>query len=415
VIRSAWRRWRALRPATRRAVWATVGVANARWPRRHNRVLMTPSFFWGWLDTEAAFPVLLLHSWRAWRGRNLTDAEGVAAASLDVVAAAGLASFIAEGRATDEQFQAALAPYLTPAEIEARPRSVRAGAWIPMLYGGRGRRVRTRDIVFTSEGSHRRQRLDIYEPIVPWDGVTRRPAIVQIHGGAWVLGDKREQGIPLLNHLAANGWVGFNVNYSLAPRSRAPQQLIDCKAALAWIKDHADDYGIDPDLVCVTGGSAGGHLTALMALTANDPAFQPGFTDADTSVAAAVPFYGVYDLVDDDGLMITGFRQTIVEPVLFDMKLHEDEAAFRAYSPYSRIHADAPPMMVVHGSRDTLVPVESARRFVAELAAESTSTVVYAELYGANHAFEIFPSPRTVRTIEYTERFLDGVARGVIK
>jgi acetyl esterase/lipase len=415
MISGAWRRWRSLRPSTRRAVWATVGVANARWPRRYNRVLQTPSFFWGWLDTELAFPILAVHSWRAWRSRNLTDAQGVLAASLNVVSAVGLASFIAEGVATDDQFSAALAPHLSAEDIAARPPSVRAGAWLPLLYGGRGRRVRTRDVVFTPEGSPHRRRLDVYEPIEPWDGVTRRPAIVQIHGGGWVIGDKREQGIPLLNHLAANGWVGFNVNYSLAPRSRAPQQLIDCKLALAYIKAHADEYGIDPDFVCVTGGSAGGHLAALMALTANDPAFQPGFTEADTSVAAAVPFYGVYDLVDDEHLMIRGFRQMLVEPLLFDTKFTEDEISHRAYSPHSRIGADAPPMMVVHGSRDTLVPVEVARRFVGELARVSTSPVVYTELYGANHAFELFPSPRTVRTIEYVERFLDGVYRGVIK
>ena len=100
------------------------------------------------------------------------------------------------------------------------------------------------------------------------------------------------------SHLAANGWVGFNANYRLSPGATFPDHLVDLKRALAWIREHADEYGVDPDFVVVTGGSAGGHLTALMALTANDPRYQPGFEDADTSVQAAVPFYGVYDFTN---------------------------------------------------------------------------------------------------------------------
>ena len=126
----------------------------------------------------------------------------------------------------------------------------------------------------------------------------------------WVIGSKNEQGIPLLNHLAHNGWVGFNVNYQLSPRVKAPDHLIDCKRALAWIREHADEYGVDPDFIVVTGGSAGGHLCALMALTANDPEYQPGFDDADTSlVQAAVPFYGVYDMLDRDSHQLDTLRE----------------------------------------------------------------------------------------------------------
>ena len=115
-------------------------------------------------------------------------------------------------------------------------------------------------------------------------GRAKRPALLQIHGGGWVIGDKREQGIPLLTHLAAQGWVGFNANYRLSPAATFPDHLVDCKRAIAWIREHADEYGVDPDFLCVTGGSAGGHLTALVGLTVGDPRFQPGFEDADTSV-----------------------------------------------------------------------------------------------------------------------------------
>ena len=166
---------------------------------------------------------------------------------------------------------------------------------LPFLMGRR-KGIRVVKNVEFARASGKVLRLDVTIPSAPVPaGRTKRPALVQIHGGGWVIGDKREQGIPLLTHMAAQGWVGFNVNYRLSPAATFPDHLVDCKRAIAWIREHADDYGIDPDFICVTGGSAGGHLTALVGTTVGDPRFQPGFEDADTSVAAAVPFYGIYD------------------------------------------------------------------------------------------------------------------------
>jgi acetyl esterase/lipase len=186
-----------------------------------------------------------------------------------------------------------------------------------------------------------------------------------------------------------------------------PTHLIDLKRGLAWIKDHADDYGIDPDFVCVTGGSAGGHLTALMGLTANDPRFQPGFEEADTSVAAGVPFYGIYDFTDGgafgrDPQIFTRF----LEPIVMQAFLAEEPEKFRDASPVHHVRADAPPFFVIHGDLDTLAPVEDARTFVERLRAVSQQPVLYAEMQGAQHAFEVLPSVRTAKVIEGVERFL---------
>jgi acetyl esterase/lipase len=412
-----WKWWKRQPRFVRQSKWAVVAAANGRWPRRYDRVLQVPSFFMGWIATEGAFPWLLLTLTRMARAVGRGDhrtAEGRVALAGHAVAAGAAVAFISEGRRADEQCAAALAPWLPEADLLARPSSVRLGAWIPVLYGGRRRRVRTRGIVFTPDDGPR-MKLDVYQPLGAMKPGAKRPAIVQIHGGAWIIGDKREQGIPLLNHLAANGWVGFNVNYRLAPRVKAPEHLIDCKRAIAWIRDHAEEYGVDPDFICVTGGSAGGHLAAMVALTANDPSFQPGFEDSDTSVQAAVPFYGVYDMTDVDQLMIKGFRQLFLEPFVFGSKYSTGADPFERYSPIHHVRADAPPMMMLHGTRDALVPIEAARPFAAKLAATSKAATVWVELVGAQHAFDIFPSARTVRAIEYVERFLDGVHRGVVK
>ena len=90
------------------------------------------------------------------------------------------------------------------------------------------------------------------------------PVLLQIHGGAWVIGDKSQQGLPLMLHLAAEGWVCVAINYRLSPKATWPEHLIDCKRALAWVREHIAEYGGDPDLICVTGGSAGGHLAAMV-------------------------------------------------------------------------------------------------------------------------------------------------------
>jgi acetyl esterase/lipase len=264
---------------------------------------------------------------------------------------------------------------------------------------------RSRGIAYHGEGKQRLL-LDVYRPSTPGN---RRPAVLQIHGGAWVLGSRRDQGLPLLYHLASHGWVGFNVDYRLSPAATFPDHLIDLKRALVWIREHADEYGVDPGFIVVTGGSAGGHLTALMALTQNDPTYQPGFEAADTSVQAAVPFYGVYCFVDRLELYPREFFTMLLEPWVMKRRLADAPELFHEASPLDHVRADAPPFFVIHGDRDTLAPVQYARELVRLLRERSRALVAYAELPGAQHAFDVFYSPRSMRVIEGVERFLSRV------
>jgi hypothetical protein len=136
-------------------------------------------------------------------------------------------------------------------------------------------------------------------------------------------------------------------------------------------------YGADPAVVFVAGSSAGGHLAAMAALTANDPAFQPGFEQADTSVAAAVCLYGYYGSLDGRA----------------------------SSSPLAYARADAPPFLVAHGDKDTIVLVEDARRFVEGLRRSSSNPVVYAELPGAQHVFDLVHSLRFETVVDAVEAF----------
>ena len=258
------------------------------------------------------------------------------------------------------------------------------------------------DISYGEFGS--RNHLDIWRrPDLDRGG--RAPVLLQIPGGAWMIGSKRQQAYPLMSHMAELGWVCVAINYRLSPRSTWPDHIVDVKRAIAWTKEHIGEYGGDSDWIAITGGSAGGHLSALAALTANDPQFQPGFEDADTTVRAAVPFYGVYDLTRTDNALHPLMTPMLAKRV-FKLGRSESAAAFRAASPITHISADAPPFFVLHGRNDSLIPVEQARSFTARLREISSQPVVYAELPFAQHAFDIFGSARAAHAAVAVEQFL---------
>ena len=261
----------------------------------------------------------------------------------------------------------------------------------------------TRGIPYTEAG--RRGHLDIYRRRdVDLD---HAPVLLQVHGGAWTIGEKERQGVPLMAQLAAKGWVCVAINYRLAPRDPFPAQIIDVKRAIAWVREHIEQYGGDPGYLAITGGSAGGHLAALAALTPGDPAYQPGFEDADTSVQVAVPHYGVYDLAGASGLRSAiAMRDRFLAPRVMRRRWDDDPELFENASPLLRITADAPDFFVLHGTHDTLVSVEQARLFVARLREVSQRSVVYAELPGAQHAYDVFSSVRCGHVVRAVDRFL---------
>jgi acetyl esterase/lipase len=257
------------------------------------------------------------------------------------------------------------------------------------------------DISYGEHGA--RNHLDIWRrPDLDRGG--RAPVLLQVPGGAWMVGSKRQQAYPLMSHLAELGWVCVAINYRLSPRSTWPDQIVDVKRALAWTKEHIAEYGGDPDWVAITGGSAGGHLSSLAALTPNDPQFQPGFEDADTSVRAAVPFYGLYDFTMNDA--IHPLMAPTLSKYVFKLKRPAIVDAFRNASPITYVNPDAPPFFVLHGRNDSLIPVEQGRTFSKRLREVSRQPVAYAELPFAQHAFDIFGSLRAAHATVAVEQFL---------
>jgi acetyl esterase/lipase len=220
---------------------------------------------------------------------------------------------------------------------------------------------------------------------------------------------RRPQAYPLLSHLAERGWVCVSIDYRVSPRHTWPDHIVDVKRALAWIKEHIAEYGGDPDFVAITGGSAGGHLAALAALTPDDPQYQPGFEDADTSVVAAVPIYGRYDWFTTKGPGRWEFVYILLQRFVVKKRFTKHLQVYRDASPITRVRPDAPPFFVLHGVNDSLIPVPEAREFVAALRDVSKDTVAYAEIPHAQHAFDFFGSPRGHYTAQAVEKFLSWV------
>ena len=384
---------------------SALATINAFWPVR-TPLLAILGFFAGWLTIELALHNLVVHlavlAWLIAAG-GLQAWPGVVGLVLALAACVGLFALHLRSR----RAVVTLREFYKAAELELKPdapRYPRSHVLIPWLAFHRRDIKVVRDVPF-SEVDGQVLKLDVFSPKTPG---ARRPALLQIHGGAWFLGFKQYQGIPLLGHMAAQGWVGFNVDYRLSPRATFPAHIIDVKRALAWIREHADEYGVDPDFIVVTGGSAGGHLAALLALTPGDPEYQPGFESADTSVSAAIVFYGIFDMTDRVPRRSKQFMRVLERWVFKASREQAHEQLLRA-SPVERINPDAPTFLVIHGTRDTLTPVEDARTFVERLRAVSRRPALYIEMQGAEHAFDVVPSVRNAPVIEACERFLSSL------
>lgn len=375
-----------------------------------------PSLLLAWPSTELPLYRLIAETAitadAARRGLFHTRA-GQAGLVLSAVSAAGLIALEVRGRQATGHLEDALTGALGPG-YRSRIRYLRHPG--PQVAAARRRGV-LRMLRIRREYAHdadisygpygRNNLLDVWRrPDMRHNA--HAPVLLQVPGGAWIVGNKEGQAYPLMSHLAEQGWVCVSMSYRLSPKATWPAQIVDVKRALTWVKDHIADYGGDPRFVAITGGSAGGHLSALAALSAGDPAFQPGFEDADTSVQAAVPFYGIYDWTPAHGSK--GMEDFLLRFGIVKQRYASNPALYEQASPLLRAGPQAPPFFILHGNQDVLAPVQQARLFTGRLR-EAGGLAVYAELPGAQHAFDIAGTPRAAAAAEAVGRFL-GVVYG---
>lgn len=249
-------------------------------------------------------------------------------------------------------------------------------------------------------GPERAEKLDVYLP--PAGFARPLPAVLLIHGGGWRIGDKadaRERNIG--GTLAARGYAVFSINYLLnlgetdpatgrlrLSRLAWPQNLIDCKSALRFLRAEAAAFGVDPARVAVMGGSAGGHLSMLVGATASHDEFnrQGLYTGQRNDVACVLNFYGDYD--------IRGRRVSPFEGATPAETAANEEAA----SPVTWFDAATPPMFITHGTADEIIPVERSRLLARELASRGLD-YWYVEIAGAPHSYHLEPAQMDLRPV----------------
>jgi acetyl esterase/lipase len=356
-------------------------------PPRHPRPLARAGFLVGGVFNEIplhASLFLLAATALAFAEGNINSPVAWIAVSLALLTICGLGVVAWRGLQAAPVIEQAMRDGLGPdwrSTIRSGRPSRRAGVsrWARIVltpwFVWRSDVSRQKDIPYGDAG--RRNLLDVYGHR---SRPTGRPVLVYLHGGGYFSGGKNREAKPLLRRLAHRGWTCVSTNYRLRPAASFPDHLIDAKRAIAWARENARELGGDPAQIFVAGSSAGGHLAAFAALTANDPSFQPGFEHLDTSVSAAICLYGYlgnyYGQSPDS-------------------------------SPGEHAHAGAPPFFIAQGDQDTYSPrfLAIARDFVEELRGATSAPVVYAELPGGQHAFDVFSSPRFEAVVDGVEEF----------
>lgn len=237
------------------------------------------------------------------------------------------------------------------------------GAGLRPALGQAARREvrREQDIVF-AKGGGSELKLDL---AMPKEGEGPFPAIVCLHGGGWVHGD-RTQLRQSLEALARRGYVAISPDYRLAPRHRFPAQIEDCKAAVRWLRANAESYRVDTRKIGVVGFSAGAHLACLLGVTDKDDGLEGegGNAEQSSAVQAIVSFFGPTDLTQ------TGWDREVqtknLEPLLGGTAADKPDA-YRKASPITYASKKAPPFLFLHGTADRLVPIEQSRLLADKL------------------------------------------------
>ncbi len=269
-----------------------------------------------------------------------------------------------------------------------------------------------RDLAYVPDGDEA-QKLDLYLPEVAPEKPL--PLIVHIHGGGWQAGSKFP--CPVAG-MVLKGYAVASVEYRFSQKAKFPAQIQDCQAAIRWLRAKAASYSINPEKVGVIGGSAGGHLSALVATAGGTSAFPPigGNEDQSDRVQAVCDIYGPADFTKvvqqaaEDRNVRNIFQFNLQKDPyssLIGVPLETTEKS-RAVSPVTYISEDDPPVLILHGTHDALVPYAQSVQFAGALKAKGVP-VWLQTLPGGGHGGPGFGKPAVHQlTQSFFDKFLKG-------
>jgi acetyl esterase/lipase len=243
------------------------------------------------------------------------------------------------------------------------------------------------------ENGHEQNRLDLYLPV---KAEGRLPLVGWIHGGGWKGGSK--ENCPALS-LTTKGYAVASINYRLSQHAVFPAQIEDCKAAVRWLRANAAKYGFDPNHIGVWGGSAGGHLVALLGTTGGvkDLEGQGGNLDQSSRVQCVVDWFGPTDFAGWD----PDFNKAVYAMItqLLGGPARENQEKARKASPVTYVSKDSAPLLIMHGDQDKLVPLSQSEA-LAEALKKVGVEVTLQVIKGDGHGGPGFGSPENRKLIE---------------
>jgi acetyl esterase/lipase len=269
-----------------------------------------------------------------------------------------------------------------------------------------------KDIAYIADGDEA-QKLDLYLPEKPADKPL--PLIVHIHGGGWRAGNK----FPCpVSAMVLKGYAVASVEYRFSQKAVFPAQIQDCQAAIRWLRAHSKEYNFDPERLGAVGGSAGGHLSALVGTAGDKKAFAPigGHADQSDRVQAVCDIFGPADFTtvvqqaaEDKNVKNIFTFNTPSDPYsgLIGTKL-DDKPKAAAVSPVHYVSADNPPFLILHGTHDTLVPYAQSVQLEAALKAKGVA-VWLQTLPGSGHGGPAFGKPAVIQLMQnFFDKHLKG-------
>src|SRR5918997_2465759 len=242
-----------------------------------------------------------------------------------------------------------------------------------------------RDLHYVS-GGHPRQMLDLYLP----RAAGPLPLIVWIHGGAFRVGSKEDR---LPREMLERGFAIASLNYRLSQHARFPAQIEDCKAAVRWLRAHADSYGLDPSRFASWGESAGGHLAAMLGTAGHERSFEVGeHLEHSSRVQAVLDFFGPTDFLQMDAHRLpegmVHDAEGSPESQLIGGPIQDRPAEVARANPVTFVTPAAPPFLIVHGDRDPLVPYHQSTLLVAALRGAGVPVTFYTVADGGHGNFD---------------------------